>query len=142
MRARTTLLVFWLTAVPTLCIAQHTHQFEISGFGSYTRYDRAFSLAKQIGGAGGSATFQSHRRHRVRNGLSAADTYAGGTNATATLASGSLVLNAGGQHNLFYILGGYTRLESASGRATASPITPCTARWGPAVFWRASRPAA
>jgi outer membrane protein OmpA-like peptidoglycan-associated protein len=112
MRARTTLLVFCLTAVPTLCIAQHTHQFEISGFGSYTRYDRAFALEKQIGGGGRLGYFFSRTvGMEFEMGYQQPTPYAGGTNATATLASGSLVLNAGGQRNLFYILGGYTRLE-------------------------------
>jgi outer membrane protein OmpA-like peptidoglycan-associated protein len=112
MRARTSLLVFCLTAVPTLCIAQHTHQFEISGFGSYTRYDRAFALEKQIGGGGRLGYFFSRTVGiEFEMGYQQPTPYAGGTNATATLASGSLVLNAGGQRNLFYILGGYTRVE-------------------------------
>src|SRR5439155_847341 len=37
--------------------------------------------------------------------------WAGGVNPTVTLGSGSLVLNTGNTHNLFYILGGYTRVE-------------------------------
>jgi outer membrane protein OmpA-like peptidoglycan-associated protein len=112
MRARTSLLVFCFTAVPTLCIAQHTHQFEISGFGSYTRYDRAFALQKQIGGGGRLGYFFSRTVGiEFEMGYQQPTPYAGGTNATVTLASGSLVLNAGGQRNLFYILGGYTRLE-------------------------------
>jgi outer membrane protein OmpA-like peptidoglycan-associated protein len=112
MRARTTLLIFCLTAVPALCIAQHTHQFEISGFGSYTRYDRAFALQKQIGGGGRLGYFFSRGVGiEFEMGYQQPTPYAGGTNATATLASGSLVLNAGGQRNLFYILGGYTRVE-------------------------------
>ena len=50
MRTRTPLLLLCLNAVPALCVGQHTHQFEIGAFGSYTRYDRAFVLDKQIGG--------------------------------------------------------------------------------------------
>jgi outer membrane protein OmpA-like peptidoglycan-associated protein len=104
--------MFCFTAVPTLCIAQHTHQFEISGFGSYTRYDRAFALQKQIGGGGRLGYFFSRTVGiEFEMGYQQPTPYAGGTNATVTLASGSLVLNAGGQRNLFYILGGYTRLE-------------------------------
>ena len=37
--------------------------------------------------------------------------WTGGVNPTVTLGSGSLVLNTGNAHNLFYVLGGYTRLE-------------------------------
>src|SRR5438132_4748518 len=29
---------------------QHAHQFELSAFGSFTRYDRAFNLDNQMGG--------------------------------------------------------------------------------------------
>ena len=112
MRARTTLLVFYLSAVPALCIAQHTHQFEFGGFGSYTRYDRAFALKKQIGGGGRLGYFFSRVVGiEFEMGFQQPTPYAGGTNATATLASGSLVLNTGNAHNLFYVLGGYTRLE-------------------------------
>jgi len=112
MRARTTLLVFYLSAVPALCIAQHTHQFEIGGFGSYTRYDRAFALDKQIGGGGRLGYFFSRAVGiEFEMGYQQPTPYAGGNNATATLASGSLVLNTGNERNLLYILGGYTRLE-------------------------------
>jgi len=112
MRARTTLLVFYLSAVPALCIAQHTHQFEIGGFGSYTRYDRAFALEKQIGGGGRLGyLFSRVVGIEFELGYQQPTPYAGGTNATATLASGSLVLNTGSEHSLLYVLGGYTRLE-------------------------------
>ena len=30
--------------------AQRAHQYEIGAFGSYTRYDPAFGLAKKVGG--------------------------------------------------------------------------------------------
>jgi len=112
MRARTTLLVFYLSAVPALCIAQHTHQFEFGGFGSYTRYDKAFVLAKQVGGGGRLGYFFSRVVGiEFEMGYQQPTPYAGGNNATATLASGSLVFNTGNEHNLFYVLGGYTRLE-------------------------------
>src|SRR2546422_8289924 len=32
--------------------AQHAHQLEIGGFGSYTRYDKLFLLDNQVGGGG------------------------------------------------------------------------------------------
>src|SRR6266545_4166462 len=112
MRARTTLLAFFLSAVPALCIAQHTHQFEFGGFGSYTRYDKAFVLAKQVGGGGRLGYFFSRVVGiEFEMGYQQPTPYAGGNNATATLASGSLVFNTGNEHNLFYVLGGYTRLE-------------------------------
>src|SRR6266704_1322522 len=52
MRARTPLLLLCLNTVPALCVGQHTHQFEIGAFGSFTRYDRAFNLDNQVGGGG------------------------------------------------------------------------------------------
>ncbi len=112
MRARTPLLLLCLSVVPVLCVGQHTHQFEIGAFGSYTRYDRAFALGKQIGGGGRLGYFFSRGVGiEFELGYQQPTPYAGGTNATATLASGSLVLNAGNEHNLLYVLGGYTRLE-------------------------------
>jgi outer membrane protein OmpA-like peptidoglycan-associated protein len=112
MPARMTPLVLCLIAVPVLCVAQHTHQFEIGAFGSFTRYDRAFGLDNQIGGGGRLGYFLSpaigvefdlgYQQPTPRNG---------GANAALSLSSGSLVLNMGNEHNLFYILGGYTRLR-------------------------------
>jgi len=112
MRPQTTLFALCLTAVPTLCVAQHTHQFEIGGFGSYTRYDHAFQLDKQIGGGGRLGYFVSpHVGLEFELGSQQPTPWAGGVNPTVTLGSGSLVLNTGNTHNLFYILGGYTRVE-------------------------------
>jgi outer membrane protein OmpA-like peptidoglycan-associated protein len=112
MRARTTLLVFCLSAVPALCIGQHTHQFEIGAFGSFTRYDRAFGLDNQIGGGGRLGYFFSRAISvELDIGYQQPTPSAGGNNATLSLGGGSLVLNMGGDRNLFYILGGYTRLQ-------------------------------
>jgi outer membrane protein OmpA-like peptidoglycan-associated protein len=114
MRAQTTLLALCLTVVPTLCVAQHTHQFEIGGFASFTRYDRAFNLDNQIGGGGRLGYFFSPSIGvEFDIGYQQPSPRAGGTNAALSMGSGSLVLNMGGEHNLFYILGGYTRLQFA-----------------------------
>ena len=111
MRSRTTLLVLCLSASPALCIGQHTHQFEIAAFGSYTRYDRAFMLDKQIGGGGRLGYFFSPVVGiEVDAGYQQPTPAAGGANASLQMGSASLVLNMGNQHNLFYILGGYSRL--------------------------------
>jgi outer membrane protein OmpA-like peptidoglycan-associated protein len=112
MRARTTVLVFGLSALPALCIGQHTHQFEIGAFASFTRYDRAFGLDNQIGGGGRLGYFFSPAIGlEIDFGYQQPTPRTGGANAALSLGSGSLVLNAGGQHNLFYVLGGYTRLQ-------------------------------
>src|SRR5213596_2869136 len=112
MRPQMTLLVLCLNALPALCDAQHTHQFEIGGYGSYTRYDRAFELDKQVGGGGRLGYFFSpHVGIEFELGYQQPTPWTGGVNPTVTLGSGSLVLNTGNAHNLFYVLGGYTRLE-------------------------------
>src|SRR2546423_12052048 len=112
MRAQTTLLVFCLSAVPALCIGQHTHQFEIGAFASFTRFDRAFSLDNQIGGGGRLGYFFSRAISAELEIVYQQPTpRAGGNNAGLSLGSGSLVLNIGNEHNLFYILGGCSRLQ-------------------------------
>ena len=112
MRSRTTLLAFCLSAVPALCIGQHTHQFEIGAFASFTRFDRMFSLDNQIGGGGRLGYFFSRAiSAELEIGYQQPTPRAGGNNAGLSLGSGSLVLNMGNEHNLFYILGGYSRLQ-------------------------------
>ena len=116
MRARTILLVLCLVAAPALCVGQHTHQFEIGAFGSFTRYDRAFNLDNQIGGGGRLGYFFSPVLSvELDVGYQQPTPRSGGPNATLSLGSGSLVLNMGNAHNLFYILGGYSRLAFGSG---------------------------
>src|SRR5438046_10730881 len=51
MRVATVIGVLLLGGAASLS-AQHAHQFEIGGFASYTRFDRAFLLDNQIGGGG------------------------------------------------------------------------------------------
>lgn len=112
MRARTILLALCLTAVPALGVAQHTHQFEIGAFGSFTRYDRAFEFDNQIGGSARLGYFFSPRvSFEFELGYQQPTPRAGGPSATLALGSGSLVLNFGNERSLFYVLGGYTRVE-------------------------------
>ncbi len=111
MRARTTLVVLGLIAAPALCVGQHTHQFEIGAFASFTRYDRAFSLDNQIGGGGRLGYFFGPVVGvEFDVGYQQPTPTSGGANANLALGGGSLVLNMGNAHNLFYILGGYSRL--------------------------------
>jgi outer membrane protein OmpA-like peptidoglycan-associated protein len=111
MRARTTSMVLALIALPVLAVAQRTHQFEISAFGSFTRYDRVFSLDNQIGGGGRLGYFFSPAVElEVDLGYQQPTPTAGGANAAVSLGGASVVLNFGSERNLFYILGGYTRL--------------------------------
>src|SRR2546421_11103430 len=111
MRARTTVLVLCLAAVPARGLAQHTHQFEIGAFASFTRYDRAFNLDNKVGGGGRLGYFFSPAIGvEFDLGYQQPSPKTGGANAGLALGSGSLVLNMGSDRNLFYILGGYTRL--------------------------------
>ena len=109
---RLPLLLLCFSAVPAVCVGQHTHQFEIGAFASFTRYDRAFGLDNQIGGGGRLGYFFSPALGLEFDlGYQQPSPQSGGANAALSLGSGSLVLNMGNEHNLFYILGGYTRLQ-------------------------------
>jgi outer membrane protein OmpA-like peptidoglycan-associated protein len=113
MRARMTLVVLAIAAVTTAPLAaQRAHQFEIGAFGSFTRYDRAFNLDNQIGGGGRLGYFFGETVGiEVDAGYQAPSAKTGGASATLALGSASLVLNFGSERNLFYILGGYSRLD-------------------------------
>ena len=111
MRARMTLVVLAIAAVPTLA-AQRAHQFEIGAFGSFTRYDRAFNLDKQIGGGGRLGYFFGQVVGlEVAVGYQSPSAATGSATATLTDFSSSLMLNFGGERNIFYILGGYSHLD-------------------------------
>jgi outer membrane protein OmpA-like peptidoglycan-associated protein len=111
MRAHLTLAVLAMTAVPTLA-AQRAHQFEVGAFGSFTRYDRAFNLDNQIGGGGRLGYFFSNVVGIEADvGTQAPSAKTGSTDATLALGSVSLVLNFGAERNIFYLLGGFSRLD-------------------------------
>src|SRR6266576_2835161 len=112
MRPRIVPLLLCLTAVPVLCVAQRTHQFEFSAFGSFTRYDRAFELDNQIGGGGRLGYFFSPAiGTELDVSYQQPSPTSGGATAPLALGSASLIVNLGSDNNLFYILGGYTRLR-------------------------------
>src|ERR1043166_3784157 len=123
MRARMILgagapLVLGLLSVPTLCVGQHAHQFEIGAFASFTRYDRAFNLDNQFGGGGRLGYFFGPAVSvEFELGYQQPTPRGGGASTTLGLGGASLVLNAGNEHNLFYILGGYTRMRFADNPA-------------------------
>ena len=111
MRARMTLVLLAIAAVPTLA-AQRAHQFEIGAFGSFTRYDRVFNLDKQIGGGGRLGYFFGQVVGlEVAVGYQSPSAATGSATATLTDFSSSLVLNFGSERNIFYILGGYSHLD-------------------------------
>jgi outer membrane protein OmpA-like peptidoglycan-associated protein len=92
--------------------AQRAHQFELGAFGSFTRYDRAYNLDNQIGGGGRLGYFFGDVAEiEVAAGYQSPSAKIGPATTDLTLGSASLVLNFGSEHNLFYLLGGYTRLD-------------------------------
>ena len=109
-RFLTSVLLSALVAGPAL--AQRAEQIEINGYGSYTRYDRAFLLQNQAGGGVRIGYYTSNRvGFELEGGYSKPVNVNGFQAATLSLASASLVLNfPAGKTNEFYILGGYTRL--------------------------------
>jgi outer membrane protein OmpA-like peptidoglycan-associated protein len=114
MRRLTTLLGLCLLATPAVSLAQHTHQFEMGAFGSFTRYDQAFNLGNQIGGGGRLGYFFSPAVGvEFDVGYQQPTPKDGGATTGLTLGAASLVLNIGTGKNLFYVLGGYSRLNFA-----------------------------
>jgi len=92
--------------------AQRAHQFEVGAFGMFTRFDRAFSLDNQIGGGARLGYFFSNVvSAELDAGYQSPSPTFGGSSPTLTLGSASLVLNFGSAHQLFYVLGGYSRLD-------------------------------
>jgi outer membrane protein OmpA-like peptidoglycan-associated protein len=101
-----------IAAVTTPLAAQRAHQFEIGAFGSFTRYDQVFNLDNQIGFGGRLGYFFGETVGiEVDVGRQAPHAKIGSDSATLTHFSASLVLNFGGERNLFYLLGGYSRLD-------------------------------
>jgi outer membrane protein OmpA-like peptidoglycan-associated protein len=91
---------------------QRAHQFELGAFGSFTRYDRAFSLAHRVGGGGRFGYFFSNVvSAELDAGYQSPHPRTGATSPTLAFGGASLVLNFGGATNLFYLLGGYSRLD-------------------------------
>src|SRR5205814_1948946 len=92
--------------------ARRAHQFELGAFASLTRYDRMFDLDNQVGGGGRLAYFFNNVvSAELDGGYQSLTPRTGGTSPTLAVGTASLVLNFGGARNLFYILGGYSRLD-------------------------------
>jgi outer membrane protein OmpA-like peptidoglycan-associated protein len=89
--------------------AQRARQVELGVLGNYTRFDRRFLLENQFGAGGRVGFFLTNH---LSLEVDAAYLEPGGNGLERTLAQGgaSLVLNVGNDRNLFYILGGYSRL--------------------------------
>jgi hypothetical protein len=109
MRVLTIVGVALVSAVAAVS-AQHGHQIEFGGFGTYTRYDPLFGLDRQFGGGGRLGYFMGEYFGLEADVNMASPVGTSGAFGTAIgRASGSLLINSGGEHNVLYVLGGYTR---------------------------------
>src|SRR5256886_1204368 len=94
--------------------AQRAHQYEIGAFGSYTRYDPAFGLAKKVGGGARFGYFVADAVGLEGEVLFQPSYPVPGPSSTLEpiIGSASLVVNLlSGVRNVFYVLGGYSRLD-------------------------------
>ena len=115
--------------------AQHGHQLEIGGFGSYTRYDRAFGLDDQFGGGARLGFFlNDYLGIEVDANIAQPSYTVGGAKTTATFAGASLVLNSGGESNILYVLGGYARMHIGPSGPMASNLNAVQGGIGDRVF--------
>lgn len=109
-------LIAVLIAATGRLSAQHAGQFEVGAFGSYTRYDPAFGLARKLGGGvrlgylvGDIVGVEGDLLFQPEYSVSS-----GGTPTTLQplIGSVSLVVNALHRNRLMaYVLGGYTVLD-------------------------------
>jgi outer membrane protein OmpA-like peptidoglycan-associated protein len=92
--------------------AQRAHQFELGAFGSFTRYDHVYNLDNQVGGGARIGYFFTNVvSAELDAGYQSPNPRTGSASPTLRSGSASLVLNFGGAKNLFYLLGGYSRLD-------------------------------
>jgi hypothetical protein len=104
-----------LTGVAASLSAQHAHQFEFGGYGTFTRYDRAFELKSQIGGGGRIGFFlNDYIGLEIDGNVSYPDLkfpLPGVNHTQVRIGSASLVINSGGSGSVLYVLGGYTHAD-------------------------------
>src|SRR2546427_9996114 len=90
--------------------AQHGHQLEIGGFGTYTRYDPVWGLKWQAGGGGRLGFFlNEYLGLEVDASMANPVDTTGTVGTTIARGSASLVINNGGEHNVFFEIGGSSR---------------------------------
>ena len=101
-----------LTAAVGTAGAQRSHQFELGGFGSFTHYDKAFGLESRVGGGARLGyLFTDVVGAELDFGYQDLRPGTGTTSPSLTLGGASLTLNVGNARHLFYLLGGYSRLD-------------------------------
>src|SRR5207245_8816836 len=108
MRAVTVIGVLLAAGAGTLR-AQHAHQLEIGGFGSYSHYDKQFQLDNQFGGGGRLAFyFNDYLGLEVDGNVAYPFPKSGGRHTQVRYGSASLVINGGGSHNVLCFFAGYS----------------------------------
>jgi hypothetical protein len=104
----------------TVLSAQHAHQVEIGGFGSYTHFDSYWGLKDAIGGGGRLGFFLNDYIGIEVTGEFASPTLsAGGSGPSMKNYGANLVLNSGGERNILYVLAGYVDNRMGSGGLNA-----------------------
>ena len=112
MRTLVTMGLALACGVARLGAQQRAHTFELGAFGSFTRYDQAFNLDNQFGGGARLGYFFSDLLSaELDGGYQSPSPKTGSASPTLSFGGASLVLNFGGAHNVFYLLGGYSRLD-------------------------------
>jgi OmpA-OmpF porin, OOP family len=110
-------LLLALLAVPAGSVAaQHAGQFEVGAFGSYTRYEPAFGLARKIGGGARLGYFLGDVIGLEADVLFQPEytVPSGGTSTTLQplIGSASVVFHVvHGSRLMLYVLGGYSLLD-------------------------------
>lgn len=120
----------------SIASAQHGHQLELGGYGTFTRFDQAFGLKNTIGGGGRIGFFLSDFFGLEGNAdFGAASPTAGGTALQVKNFGGSLILNSGGEHNVLYVLAGYTRLNMGANLGASTSFNEVHAGIGDRIFF-------
>ncbi len=114
MRVQTIVGVALVGGVTALS-AQHGHQLEFTGFGTFTRFDPMWNLADRVGYGGRLGYFlNDYFGLEVGAGQTNAIPKTGGASTPVRPGDVSLLLNSGGQHNVLYVLAGWSRLSIGS----------------------------
>jgi hypothetical protein len=98
-----------LVGSATALQAQHSHQLEVGGFGTYTHYDPIRGMNAQAGGGARLGYFLNEYFGLEVTFDMASPFFPTGTGTAVAQGSGNLIINSGGEHNILYVLGGYTR---------------------------------
>lgn len=107
------LKIVGLALVSAAAAAHAQRGFEIGTFGTFTRFDRTFDLPERIGAGGRLGyMFSDFLGLEVDGVWLGPSAIAGDPSKVLHFGSASLVLNfPAGDRNLFYLLGGYSRMD-------------------------------